>query len=242
MVRTPCERNGVRKGSWTPEEDEKLVKYITRYGHGNWQQLPKFAGLARCGKSCRLRWMNYLNPNVKRGSYTKEEDEIIIKMHQELGTKWSLIAAKLPGRTDSDIKNHWHTTLKKQAKNKLERSHELIISKINNEEQVDTKGMSSTSSSNELSTLTTDYVPQLSHYYRSLIANQDCLTPTSKESLGKFWSDHYMVKNSPARNDHQFPKSSEEQFIVYYDDQLDDIFHQLMEELPEKNYSYEFLQ
>ncbi|KAK6918963.1 SANT/Myb domain, partial [Dillenia turbinata] len=229
-------RNGVRKGSWTPEEDEKLVKYITRYGHWNWRQLPKFADLARCGKSCRLRWMNYLNPDIKRGSYTKEEDEIIIKMHQELGTMWSRIAAKLPGRTDNDIKNHWHTTLKKQAKIKHVKSNELVFKMINRE-QVDTKGMSCDSSSSELPTLITNYVPQVSHDYRSLTANQDCFTPT-KDSPGNFWSHLYMVKNSPTENDHQFPKSSEEQFIFYYDNKVDEYFLLLMQELPDKNYSY----
>nr|BAI49720.1 putative MYB transcription factor [Diospyros kaki] len=117
MVRAArVDENGMKKGAWTPEEDEKLRAYIQRYGHWNWRQLPKFAGLSRCGKSCRLRWMNYLRPNVKRGAYTKEEEEIIIELHQQLGNKWSIMAGKLPGRTDNDIKDHWHTNLKKRAR------------------------------------------------------------------------------------------------------------------------------
>ncbi|CAN4103400.1 unnamed protein product [Withania somnifera] len=116
MVRTPgCDENGRKKGTWTPEEDRKLAAYINKYGSWNWRQLPKYAGLARCGKSCRLRWMNYLRPNVKRGNFTKEEDEIILKLHAQLGNKWSTIAVHLPGRSDNEIKNHWHTALKKRA-------------------------------------------------------------------------------------------------------------------------------
>nr|URY18807.1 MYB protein [Zanthoxylum bungeanum]URY18808.1 MYB protein [Zanthoxylum bungeanum] len=109
-----CDKNGLKKGPWTPEEDQKLTDYIQQHGYGNWRTLPKNAGLQRCGKSCRLRWTNYLRPDIKRGRFSFDEEETIIQLHSILGNKWSAIAARLPGRTDNEIKNYWNTHIRKR--------------------------------------------------------------------------------------------------------------------------------
>lgn len=132
MVRAPCcEKMGLKKGPWTREEDQILINYIKLYGHGNWRALPKQAGLLRCGKSCRLRWINYLRPDIKRGNFTGEEEDTIIKLHEMLGNRWSAIAARLPGRTDNEIKNVWHTHLKKRLNQKLKLQQEHVINNKN---------------------------------------------------------------------------------------------------------------
>ncbi|XP_019193324.1 PREDICTED: transcription factor MYB34-like [Ipomoea nil] len=114
MGRAPVDKSGLKKGPWTPEEDQKLIHYIQAHGPGNWGALPKNAGLQRCGKSCRLRWSNYLRPDIKRGRFSFDEEETIIQLHSVLGNKWSAIAARLPGRTDNEIKNYWNTHIRKR--------------------------------------------------------------------------------------------------------------------------------
>ncbi|XP_029130426.1 transcription factor MYB16 [Cajanus cajan] len=111
---TCCEKVGLKKGPWTPEEDKKLISYVEKHGHGNWRSFPAKADLQRCGKSCRLRWINYLKPDIKRGDFSLEEDQTIIQLHALLGNKWSIIAAHLPKRTDNEIKNYWNTNIKKR--------------------------------------------------------------------------------------------------------------------------------
>ncbi|XP_010267204.1 PREDICTED: transcription factor MYB3-like [Nelumbo nucifera] len=116
MGRAPCcDKANVKKGPWSPEEDAKLKEFIEKYGTGgNWISLPQKAGLKRCGKSCRLRWLNYLRPNIKHGEFSDEEDRIIWSLYASIGSRWSIIASRLPGRTDNDIKNYWNTKLKKK--------------------------------------------------------------------------------------------------------------------------------
>ncbi|XVF02240.1 hypothetical protein REPUB_Repub04eG0159000 [Reevesia pubescens] len=114
---TPIEEDSeLRRGPWTLEEDTLLTHYIARHGEGRWNMLAKCAGLKRTGKSCRLRWLNYLKPDIKRGNLTPQEQVLILELHSKWGNRWSKIAQHLPGRTDNEIKNYWRTRVQKQAR------------------------------------------------------------------------------------------------------------------------------
>ncbi|XP_074379838.1 uncharacterized protein LOC141721011 [Apium graveolens] len=201
MVRAPSiDKNGIKKGEWSKEEDDKLRTYINRYGIWNWRQLPKYAGLARCGKSCRLRWKNYLQPNVKRGNFTKEEEDIIINLHNQLGKKWSIFAKNLPGRTDNEIKNYWHTHLKKRTPGqnqilpsnvvKVESSCQTsLVSKEeinqesfdNNHQQISDTGLSQGITSPSISCCS--------------VLSQSYDAPSYQESSANFWNQQLMIED-----------------------------------------------
>ncbi|XP_027334452.1 transcription factor WER-like [Abrus precatorius] len=114
MGRRPCCPKEINKGAWSREEDETLSKYVAIHGEGKWQKVAQNAGLKRCGKSCRQRWLNYLKPGIKRGDISVDEEDMIIRLHRLLGNRWALIAKRLPGRTDNEIKNYWNTNLSKK--------------------------------------------------------------------------------------------------------------------------------
>ncbi|XP_058113149.1 transcription factor MYB36-like [Magnolia sinica] len=135
MGRAPCcDKGNVKKGPWSPEEDAKLKAFIEEHGTGgNWIALPHKIGLKRCGKSCRLRWLNYLRPNIRHGGFSEEEDKIICSLYISIGSRWSIIAAQLPGRTDNDIKNYWNTRLKKKLLGRRKELQTRNISTVDHE-------------------------------------------------------------------------------------------------------------
>ncbi|MFS8007576.1 putative transcription factor MYB-HB-like family [Helianthus anomalus] len=121
MDEVSIERNMVgngtlKKGPWTSAEDAILLDYVNKHGEGNWNAVQKNSGLYRCGKSCRLRWANHLRPDLKKGSFTPEEEQRIVELHAKMGNKWARMAIELPGRTDNEIKNFWNTRTKRRQR------------------------------------------------------------------------------------------------------------------------------
>ncbi|KZV49631.1 hypothetical protein F511_08952 [Dorcoceras hygrometricum] len=111
-------KEDTKKGPWTEQEDVQLVFYVKLFGDRRWDFIANVSGLKRTGKSCRLRWVNYLNPGLKRGKMTPTEEKLVLELHKKWGNRWSRIARKLPGRTDNEIKNYWRTHMRKEAQEK----------------------------------------------------------------------------------------------------------------------------
>ncbi|KAF5468668.1 hypothetical protein F2P56_012807 [Juglans regia] len=122
-----CTKRDGNRGAWTAEEDQKLARVIEIQGPKRWKIVAAKAGLNRSGKSCRLRWMNYLRPNIKRGNISDQEEDLILRLHKLLGNRWSLIAGRLPGRTDNEIKNYWNSRLSKKIKQKEKQNKILRV-------------------------------------------------------------------------------------------------------------------
>ncbi|CAA3020811.1 transcription factor MYB86-like [Olea europaea subsp. europaea] len=192
-----CYKQKLRKGLWSPEEDEKLIKHITKFGHGCWSSVPKLAGLQRCGKSCRLRWINYLRPDLKRGTFSQEEENLIIELHAVLGNRWSQIAAQLPGRTDNEIKNLWNSSIKKKLRQRgIDPNTHKPISEVENEEKASPSSKNNEKVSEGISDLT--FVdsgnskkpnPSLDQY--PLIQNNSSnLAPTHEFFMNRFIASH----------------------------------------------------
>ncbi|KAK1262523.1 Transcription factor GAMYB [Acorus gramineus] len=107
----------MRKGPWTAEEDEILMDYVAKYGPRDWSSIRSKGLLPRTGKSCRLRWVNKLKPDLKTGcKFSAEEERIVIELQARFGNKWARIATYLQGRTDNDVKNFWSTRQKRLAR------------------------------------------------------------------------------------------------------------------------------
>ncbi|XP_016508913.1 myb-related protein MYBAS1-like [Nicotiana tabacum] len=168
----------LRRGQWLEEEDESLVMIIAMLGERRWDALAKASGLRRSGKSCRLRWLNYLRPNLKHGHITAGEEHLIIQLQKQFGNKWSKIAEQLPGRTDNEIKNYWKSHLRKKA---LTYKQESFGSNTSNSEQ-------------QSSTLKSDTVPS-SHSDDSFSGKGDC---SSADSLAYSSNDTTLLDWIPS--------------------------------------------
>ncbi|GMY22182.1 transcription factor MYB61-like [Fagus crenata] len=192
-----CYKQKLRKGLWSPEEDEKLLNYITKHGHGCWSSVPKLAGLQRCGKSCRLRWINYLRPDLKRGAFCQQEENLIIELHAVLGNRWSQIAAQLPGRTDNEIKNLWNSCLKKKLRQRgIDPNTHKPLSEVEN----DKEKQPITNKSNEKIT--------------SVGSNEQNLTKATNSKPPPMTAEGYTLDNSSGSNNSLTTTPATQEFFL----------------------------
>jgi hypothetical protein len=99
------------KRPFTEEEDRIILEFIRSNGPRNWNLIAEELK-HRTPKQCRERWHNHLNPDIRKGPFSPEEDEIVARNQAVLGNKWAEIARLLPGRTDTLVKNRWNASLR----------------------------------------------------------------------------------------------------------------------------------
>ncbi|CAN4079501.1 unnamed protein product [Withania somnifera] len=187
------DEQGWRKGPWTPEEDKLLSEYVNLHGEGRWSSVARSAGLNRTGKSCRLRWVNYLRPGLKRGHITPQEEGIIIELHALWGNKWSTIARYLPGRTDNEIKNYWRTHFKKKEKTCGKQEKKKIARQRNQQQQNCTTNEKKSPQAEEVIMKSEDN-NMFTNYYHENIMDQDPvveLPPSSDTSYA--WTEDFPI-------------------------------------------------
>ncbi|KFK30334.1 hypothetical protein AALP_AA7G248400 [Arabis alpina] len=220
------DNDGMRKGEWTAEEDEKLIAYINKHGIGDWRSLPIRAGLRRCGKSCRLRWLNYLRPGIKRGKFTPEEEEDIIRHHAVLGNRWAAIAKQMENRTDNDIKNHWNSSLKKrlQRKGLDPMTHEPIINNFTVKTTNEVYGNSSATTSSMEN-------PSSSYCKSARLLNKIAASVSSRQHsvdrIRKIMSDLKIISNDQdyeereTKMDENVSDGQENEFLMWDEEEIE---------------------
>ncbi|PIN13471.1 Transcription factor, Myb superfamily [Handroanthus impetiginosus] len=228
------------KGLWSPDEDQKLKDYVTKHGHGCWSSVPINAGLQRNGKSCRLRWINYLRPGLKRGPFSLAEEETILALHQKFGNKWSQMAHHLPGRTDNEIKNYWHSCLKKRATKMAQNAQEQ-----HNNAQIQTLESSSSSLTSitrnsfetfEGSLMDTDQSMQKRSFPKVIFAEWLSFDQYYGQNLGNYFENVTDINN----NLDNLSQNFQDNFVQGTSGEVKTKFNEVCDDILQSTYKFEY--